>query len=161
MLVLKLIYHITSAIEKIWYKLIFGNNFKYGKGFNFRKGFSMAIEEGGVIEIGKCCFFNNYCSLNALSKISIGDNCIFGENVRIYDHNHRFSDKTKGIMEEGYSKEPVIIGKDCWIGSNVTILKGVKIGDNVIIGAGVVVNEDIPSNMVIRANNELLMEERR
>lgn len=161
MLVLKLIYHIKSAIEKVWYKLVFRSSFKFGKGFNFRRGFSIAIEEKGVIDIGEYCFFNNYCSLNALSRISIGDNCIFGENVRIYDHNHRFSDKTKGIMEEGYSKEPVIIGKNCWIGSNVTILKGVKIGDNVIIGTCVVVNKDIPSNMVIRTDNTLLIEERR
>ena len=43
-------------------------------------------------------------------------------------------------MKQGYSKGPIKIGSDCWIGSNVTILKGVNIGDNVIIGAGSIID---------------------
>ena len=38
--------------------------------------------------------------------------------------------------------------KNCWIGANVVILKGVTIGDNVIIGAGAVIHKDIPSNSI-------------
>lgn len=33
---------------------------------------------------------------------------------------------------------PVIIGHDCWIGRNVTIMSGVQIGD------GATVTEDVP-----------------
>jgi len=43
----------------------------------------------------------------------------------------------------------VIIGKNVWIGANVTILKDVNIGDNSIIGAGAVVTKDIPSNVIV------------
>lgn len=42
-----------------------------------------------------------------------------------------------------YDKD-VRIGKNCWIGMNAIILKGVNIGDNSIIGAGSVVVKDIP-----------------
>lgn len=42
----------------------------------------------------------------------------------------------------------IIIGRNCFIGNNVTILPGVTIGDNVVIGAGAVVTKSIPSNSV-------------
>lgn len=39
---------------------------------------------------------------------------------------------------------PAQIGNDVWIGSNSTILGGVKVGDGAVIGAGAVVTKDIP-----------------
>jgi len=44
--------------------------------------------------------------------------------------------------------KPITIGSDVYIGTNVTILPGVKIGNKVIIGAGAVVTRDIPDNSV-------------
>ena len=38
----------------------------------------------------------------------------------------------------------VVIEDDCWIGSNATILKGVRIGRGSVIGAGAIVSKDIP-----------------
>ena len=83
-------------------------------------------------------FFNNYCSVCAQNEICIGDGTIFGENVKIYDHNHVYKDPSVLIKHQGYTSAPIHIGKHCWIGSNVTILKGVTIGDNCVIGAGCV-----------------------
>jgi acetyltransferase-like isoleucine patch superfamily enzyme len=40
--------------------------------------------------------------------------------------------------------ERTLIGSDCWIGNNVTILSGVKIADGSIVGAGSVVTKDLP-----------------
>ena len=37
--------------------------------------------------IGNHVFFNNDCSINCKDEIIIGNNCILGENVRIYDQN--------------------------------------------------------------------------
>lgn len=161
MFILKIKYHLFALIKKWFYSLIFRGKVKFGKGFTFRKGFNLSIEGNGNIEIGTKCFFNNYCSINSLDKISIGDNSIFGENVKLYDHNHRFADISKGIMEQGYTSEPIIIGKNCWIGSNVTILRGVTIGDNVIVGAGCLINKDIPCNTIVKNQNSLLFEVRR
>ena len=97
--------------------------------------------------------------MHAIKEIRIGSETIFGENVRVYDHNHRFADEKEAIKGQGYSTAPVVIGEHCWIGSNVTILKGATIGDNCVIGAGCVIAENIPSNTVVRLEQQLLKEE--
>lgn len=43
---------------------------------------------------------------------------------------------------------PVTIGRDVWLGANVTVLPGVTIGDNSVIGACSLVTKDIPANVV-------------
>lgn len=139
---------IYRRLKMFLLKCQYGKRFKYEK-FHFRNGFHIYIEDNGFINIGKNCFFNNYCSITARKKVTIGNDCIFGENVKIYDHNHKYSEKNKLIREQGFTAESVIIENNCWIGSNVTILKGVRIGSGSVVGAGVVVYSDIPDNSVI------------
>ncbi len=161
MIILKIKYRLACFIKKLFFKGIFRAKLKLGKGVKFRKGFSIAIEGDGRIILGKDVSFNNFCSVNALDEITIGDATIFGENVRLYDHNHRFSNLQLPIMEQDYTKAPIRIGSHCWIGSNVTILKGVTIGDNVVIGANCLITTDIPSNSVVKLIQEQVMEVRR
>ena len=57
------------------------------------------------------------------------------------------------MMEQGFSEEKeVIIGDDVWIGSDVTILPGVKIGNHSIIGACSVVTKDVPEYAIVAGN---------
>ncbi|WP_195467403.1 acyltransferase [Clostridium sp. D43t1_170807_H7] len=161
MLILKIKHHLFAIIKKMFYKIIFKEKVKFGKKSTFRKGFNMSIEGIGKVEIGERCFFNNYCSINSLNKISIGNDTIFGENVKLYDHNHKFSDKIKLISQQGYNTAPISIGKNCWIGSGVIILKGVCIGDNVVIGAGCIINSNIQSNTIVRCKNNIIIEDKR
>ena len=134
--------------------------FQYGdsliaKKFHFRDNFHIYIEEDGLLIIGENVFFNNNCSITTRKKITIGKNCIFGENVKIYDHNHKFKDTNKPIYQQGFSSEEVMIEEDCWIASDVIILKGVHIGKHSVIGAGVVVYKNIPSHSVVICNQNL------
>lgn len=96
--------------KKIFYKIIYGKHIKFGKGITFRKGFSLVIEDGAFVTIGDGCFFNNYCSINAKKRIDIGNNCLFGENVKIYDHNHIFKYKEELIKKQGFTHKPILIG---------------------------------------------------
>lgn len=104
-------------------------------------------------------FFNRGCSINCLESVEIGDHCIFGENVKIYDQNHRFSDRNEIIRNQGYSISPVNIGKGCWICSNAAILKGVTIGDHSVIGAGCVISQNVPAHSIVRNQSNLIVEE--
>lgn len=52
------------------------------------------------------------------------------------------------ICKQGFISDEIVIEDDCWIGSNVTILKGVHIGRHSVVGAGVIVYKDLPENSV-------------
>lgn len=83
------------------------------------------------------------------AKIIFKGNTAVAEHLTIHTGNHarivgRFvSDITEKDKPQGYDKD-VIVEKDVWIGSNVTILAGVHIGRGSTIAAGAVVNKDIP-----------------
>jgi acetyltransferase-like isoleucine patch superfamily enzyme len=120
---------------------------------------SFFLGANATLAIGNKVFFNNYCSVNALGSINIGDNTMFGEGVKIYDHNHLYNwNKGKlDIARDDFNIGSVRIGKDCWIGSNVTILNNVEIGDNVIVGANCLVFKSVPSNSIVKSRSELII----
>jgi len=161
MYLLKIRFHIVAFIKVLIYKLLFGKKFIIGKKSTFRRNFHVMIEDNGKVQIGSNVFFNNGCSLSSLKLIEIGDHTIFGENVLIYDHNHKFRKSDSSVKEQGYSIEEVKIGKNCWIGSNVVILKGVHIGDNSVIGAGCVVNFDVPNNTILKVDSSCYILEKK
>ncbi|MGN1114631.1 MAG: acyltransferase [Oscillospiraceae bacterium] len=150
--------HIIAAIKKIWYKIVNRNRVSFGKETTFRKGFSLVIDKSGTVEIGDNCFFNNGCSINCLNSVEIGADTIFGENVKVYDHNHRFADFNQPIKSQGYSVGSIKIGKHCWIGSNAVILKGAEIGDNCVIGAGCVISGKIDSGNIVKMPCDYVVE---
>ena len=137
------------------YHLIYKGKLQTGEKAYARKGFTILIEGDGIVKIGDKCFFNNFCSINSLKSIEIGDNTVFGENVHIYDHNHIYQDADTPINEQGFTYGDVKIGSNCWIGSNVVILKGVTIGDHCVIGAGCVVYKDVPAGKVLVNRQEM------
>ena len=155
MLILNLKFHLKSLFLKWIYRLLYLKKFQFGTRLTFRDGFHLLVEKSGKVIIGNRVFFNNFCSINAMLSVTIDDDCIFGENVKIYDHNHCYQDRSQSISKQGFSTAAIQIGRNCWIGSQVTILKGVTIGDNSIIGAGVVVYQDVPENSIILSNGEI------
>lgn len=104
-------------------------------------------------------FINNSCSFNCMERIEIGAGTMMGEGVRFYDHDHVYT--AEKIEKWQWTTEPIRVGRDCWIGSNVTILKGVTIGDNTIIGAGCLIRNDVPANSVVYNDGNLVVKERR
>ena len=97
---------------------------------------------GGLLVLGYNNFFNSNCRIASIQKITIGDNNLFGPNVIIVDHDHKYSDGTQLICKQGFTNSEVTIGSDNWVGGNVTICQGVTIGNHVVIGANSLVNKD-------------------
>ena len=133
MLIYKILFHIAAAIKKVWLKLIYGNAVVFGKGVTWRSHFHLAIEPKAKVEIGENCFFNHDCSISAMQQVTIGANTLFGENVRIYDHNHRFR-QAKNIADQGYTMGAVSIGKNCWICSKMVNINEKVIGNHLKVG---------------------------
>ena len=118
---------------------------------NFRVPSGKLILHDGV-------FINNSCSFNCMERIEIGAGTMMGEGVRFYDHDHVYT--AEKIEKWQWTTAPIRVGRDCWIGSNVTILKGVTIGDNTIIGAGCLVRNDISANSVVYNDGNLCVKRR-
>lgn len=146
---------IRTFIKIMWIKILYGKSFIIGKKIGISKGFNVKMHKGSNIRIGNDVFFNNYCSLNSLGHIEIGNHCIFGEGVKIYDHNHKYKKSNVIIKEQGFSIGKVSIGDNCWVGSNVTILNNVKIGKNVVIGANCLIHKSIPDNSIVKNNSDI------
>lgn len=106
---------------------------------------------GEFIELGDEVGFNYGCYVNGYGGLTIGDRTIFGPYTMIHTANHGM-DPDRPRIEQGWVKEPVSIGKDCWIGMGAVILPGVTIGDGVIVGAGSVVVKDLPPRTVAVGN---------
>lgn len=102
--------------------------------------------DNAVIDIGPRSAISNNVSIIAMSRVSIGADCMIGDMVSIFDcdfHNiDPNSRNSNGKVAE------VVIGKNVWLGSSVIVLKGVEIGDNSVVAAGSLVNKSLPSNVV-------------
>ncbi|WP_274355045.1 acyltransferase [Ligilactobacillus salivarius] len=155
----KIINRIRIVLTKLILKLTYSSKLTFGKRIYWRKGLKIIIKNNGKINIGDNCFFNYNCSITCLSNVEIGKNTLFGENVKIYDHNHRFNKKNEYVANQGMSSGYVHIGNNCWIGSNVTILNKTVIGNNCVIGAGCVVSGNIPDNTIVKIDRNSYISE--
>lgn len=76
--------------------------------------------------------------------------------MTITDNSHGNTDidnlKLKPIDRKIFSKGPVIIGNNVWIGDKATILPNVTIGDGAVIAANAVVTKDVPAYCVAAGN---------
>ena len=126
---------------------------------NLRNYCNFVLGENATVILEENVFMNNYCSINALERIEIGENTLFGEGVKLYDHNHKYSNEPSfKIEQQKFNTAPIKIGKNCWLGSNVTVLKGVTIGDNCIIGAGCLIYKDVEEGSIVKNKSDLIIE---
>jgi acetyltransferase-like isoleucine patch superfamily enzyme len=108
------------------------------------------IEIGDHSTIGKNCILSSSGGLRTGKWVGIGGNCYLGGG--------RYStDRTDVPMMEQdlYTKGPVVIGDDCWIGAGARVLDGVTIGRGSIIGAGAIVREDVPEYTMVAPHQRL------
>ena len=124
-----------------------------GADITIRSFASIEVSNGANLKVGNRVFFNDHCSIRCTKEITIGHDTMFGDGVRIFDSNHQFNNYH--VFKTVMSGAPIHIGRDCWIGANTVILRGVTIGDNVIIGANCLIHQDIPSNSIVTHSETL------
>lgn len=126
-----------------------GASVRLGKWLYLRFGSEVEAHASAGIVIGDHVFVNKNCSIVARASIHIGNHCLIGDGVSIYDHDHVFADSELPFQQQGFRSAPVKIGSNVWIGAKVFIGKGVTIGDNVVIGAHSLITEDIAENTIV------------
>ena len=110
-------------------------------------------KRGGSVRIGRNVGISG-STVYAWEHIEIGDNTLIGANCKIMDtdlHPLNVEDRNANHWD-AVKTAPISIGKDCFIGCNCLILKGVTIGDGCVIGAGSVVTRNIPAHTVAAGN---------
>lgn len=94
--------------------------------------------------MGKNVFINSGCRFQNQGGITIGDGALIGHNAVLATLNHDINPQKRSTMHPA----PITIGKDVWIGANVTAVPGVDIGDGAIIATGAVVTQNVPPNVI-------------
>ncbi len=100
---------------------------------------------GKNITLGKRIFINSGCKFQDQGGVVIGDDCLIGHNTVMATLNHDLAPSRRADMHPA----PIVLGRNVWIGSNVTVLPGVRIGDNAVVAAASVVTKDVPANTVV------------
>ena len=134
-----------------------GNNINIGRdvvweAINERRGQHFSPQ----LTFGNGSSFGDEGHISCVNKIEIGDGVVMGRKVFITDNSHGASDRsqldTSPFLRPIYSKGPVIIEENVWIGEMVCIMPGVTIGRGAITGANAVVTKDVPPYALAAGN---------
>ncbi|GAB3525638.1 DapH/DapD/GlmU-related protein [Arthrobacter monumenti] len=100
---------------------------------------------GKNIILGERIFINSGCKFQDQGGVVIGDDCLIGHNTVMATLNHDLMPSRRADMHPA----PIVVGRNVWIGSNVTVLPGVTISDNAVVAAASVVTRDVPENTIV------------
>lgn len=109
------------------------------------KDYVALMTYGGKIEIGKNVLIGRLSTLFGHGNISIGENSMLSPHTMVVSSEHLAYLSEVPFQHQGFTREPVFIGNNVWIGANTTILSGTTIHNDVVIGAGSIVSGDLES----------------
>ena len=102
----------------------------------------------GIVEVGSFSTIQVGCVLYGHGGLKIGNGVRIATGTKIVPANHKFSDLTVPIYEQGLSKIGIVVRDNVWIGANCVITDGVFIDAGVVVGAGSVVTKDLAQKAV-------------
>lgn len=111
-----------------------------GNNTRLDKAIRLLANNKATVEIGD----NSRLGLNTV--LNGGDDIIIGENTLISGfvylqssmHNHKTN---KSIIDQGYSHQPISIGKDSWLGAHAVIMPGIQLPNGTVVGSNAVVTK--------------------
>jgi len=116
------------------------------------------IRVGDNVHIGGGTIIESAVGITIHNDVLISYQCILQDSN---NHSLRFSERLHDNIDWNRhgkkdwslsSSAPVVIGRGCWIGARVIILKGVELGEGCIVGAAAVVTKSFPSWSIIGGN---------
>lgn len=148
-----LIYKFAEAISRALNKYVLVPGLKSSFkacGTNVSLGRRFEIAGSRNVSIGHDVYLGPGATLlTTRAEIRIGDYVMSGPNLTIITGDHRTDVLDRPMMKLADSDklpendQDVVIGNDVWLGSSVTILKGVHIASHCVVAAGAVVTKDV------------------
>ena len=124
---------------------------RFGERVEIRENCILNVTAGGRIEIDDNVFMNDGCCINARDMVHIGADSMFGQGVKIYDHDH---DYHSADIKKCFKIGSVNIGKNTWICSDVIILRGCEIGEGSVVAAGTIVRKNVSPKVMYYSRKE-------
>ena len=114
-------------MKKKWKKPVI----KHGK----MTKYNYLVQYPEKLKLGKDFDIGEFTYINSKYGVEIGDNIQVGSHCSIYSHST--IDSKKG---------PIILKKNCKVGTHSTIMPNVTVGENSVVAAYSFVNKNIPNN---------------
>ena len=106
----------------------------------------------GYIKIGQGVYIGTGTTLFGHCGLEIGEDSLLAQNITITPYSHIFEDANTLIKKQGGHEKKVTIGKDCYLGMNVSVLYSADIGDGSVVGAGTVVVKPVEKGSIVVGN---------
>lgn len=165
-IIVRPLYYITDLLYKPWdffnvvYKRLNRKRLKKSMKFcgeNVYIAPQVIIDEPFKVELGNNICINEFTHISGLGGVKIEDGAMISSHcsiATITPPNNSLRRFTEPVITK-----PVVIGKNCWIGTGAIILPGITIGDDAIVGAGAVVTKDVlPKTVVVGSPAKVLKE---
>jgi len=104
----------------------------------------LGASKNGSLVLGERVFINTGATIVATCNIELGDDCLIGDMVAIFDTDHHPIEPSRPTRFA-----PVRLGANVWVGRSATILPGVTIGDHAVVAAGSIVTDDVPARTLV------------
>lgn len=114
----------------------------------------------GYIKIDDKVYIGTGTTLFGHVGLEIGEYSLLAQNITITPYSHIFEDPDTPIIKQGGNMDKVVIGRDCYLGMNVTVLYSANIGEGSVVGSAAVVVKDIPPYSVAVGNPAKVIRQR-
>ncbi|EEA90809.1 bacterial transferase hexapeptide repeat protein [Collinsella stercoris DSM 13279] len=150
---MKFLYRLLDGASRAWNKLVLSPCLKRsfascGENVSIGRRFEIAGVEN--IHMGHDIYLGPGATLiTSRAKIEVGDYVMSGPNLTVITGDHRTDVLDRPMMSITDAEklpendQDVVIGSDVWLGSGVTLLKGVHVADHCVVAAGAVVTKDV------------------
>jgi len=99
--------------------------------------YNWVVQNIAGLKLGYRTDIGAFTYINARAGVTIEDEVQIGSHCSIYS-----------ISTIDGKEAPVVLKRNCRIGSHSVVLPGVTVGENTIVGAMSLVNRDLPANSV-------------
>lgn len=126
---------------------VYGGTIRIGNRFSLSSrpvASHLVAGPGALLDIGDDVWLGHGAAVAAFERVEIGSGTQIGPFLIVMDTNFHGGSGDQSVQHDC---RPIVIGRNCRIGTRVTITRGVTIGDGAEILAGSVVTSSIPDNV--------------
>lgn len=105
------------------------------------------VEIPWTLEIGEGCVVEDHAILYGLGPITIGARTVVGAYAHLCAGTHDYTSRVFQLL-----KPPIVIGRDCVLGTDAYVAPGITVGDGAALGARACAYKDLQAWTVYSGN---------